>query len=79
MSVVAGINGAVAYPFGDVVDDVAVLHRRGPHRDVVARVVDGAEDDLHTLREEANLFVRIPPAYPFIIRSEGTEASAGEG
>ena len=45
-----------------MVDDAAVLHRCGLGAELVARVVDGAENNLHALGAEANFFVRIPPA-----------------
>ena len=43
-------------------DDAAVLRRRGLGPKQVARVVDGAKNNLHALGAEANFFVRIPPA-----------------
>jgi hypothetical protein len=49
-----------------VADDVAVLHHRGLRSDLVARVVDGAKENLHALRAEASFFVRVPPTTTFI-------------
>jgi len=45
-----------------VVDDAAVLHRCGLGPEQVARVVDGAENNLHALGAETNFFMRVPPA-----------------
>ena len=45
-----------------MVDDAAVLRRRGLGPKQVARVVDGAENNLHALGAEANFLMRVPPA-----------------
>ena len=45
-----------------MVDDAAVLHRRGLGPEQVAHVVDGAENNLHALGAEANFLMRVPPA-----------------
>ena len=45
-----------------MVDDAAVMRRRGLGPKQVACVVDGAENNLHALGAEANFFMRVPPA-----------------
>ena len=45
-----------------MVDDAAVLRRRGLGPEQVARVVDGVENNLHALGAEAYFFMSVPPA-----------------
>jgi len=54
------------YELGDVAHDALLLHRLGLGPEHVARAVDGAENNLHTLGAKANFFVRVPPATTYL-------------